>query len=265
MPLREAGGIVYLTFDSFEAHGLPHGVVGRHGGVSPAPWASLNLGGTVGDEPDRVAENRRRAFDALGRSLASAFDVWQVHSAEVVVASEPRGSRPIVQADAILTRRPEVTLFMRFADCVPVLLYDPAHQAVGLVHAGWLGTVRQTLPAAIRRMRESFGTRPADLVAGIGPSIGPDHYAVRDDVVSQIRASLGPSAEQHLVARDGRIHLDLWSASRALLEAEGVGQIEAAGICTACQVEDWFSHRAEAGKTGRFGALLALGKGAGVG
>jgi YfiH family protein len=145
------------------------------------------------------------------------------------------------------------------------LLYDPAHQAVGLVHAGWLGTVRQTLPAAIRRMRESFGTRPADLVAAIGPSIGPDHYTVRDDVVRQIRASLGPSAEQHLRAEDGRVHLDLWSASRALLEAEGVRQIEAAGICTACHVKDWFSHRAEAGKTGRFGALLALGEGAGVG
>jgi len=260
MPLHEAGNVRYFTFESLDAHGVPHGVLGRRGGVSPAPWESLNLGGTVGDAPERVTENRRRAFDTLGRSLNSAFDVWQVHSADVVVASEPRGGRPIVQADAILTRHPGVTLFMRFADCVPVLLYDPVRRAVGLVHAGWLGTVRKTVRAAVRKMAESFGTSPADLVAGIGPSIGPDHYPVRDDVVAQIRQSLGDAADEHLRAQDGGVHLDLWSASRSLLEAEGVNEIEVAGICTACHVGDWFSHRAEAGKTGRFGALIGLGE-----
>jgi len=258
MPFHDSGGVRYFTFDSLDAYGLRHGVVGRRGGVSPAPWKSLNLGGTVGDAPKRVAENRRRAFDALGLRLSSAFDVWQVHSADIVLAEGPRASQPIVQADAILTRRQGVTLFMRFADCVPVLLFDPARRAVGLVHAGWLGTVRRTLSAAIRAMVQSFGTKPEELLAGIGPSIGPDHYAVREDVVGQIRSSLGPSAENHLHARDGSVHLDLWSASRALLEAEGVRKIEVAGLCTACDTAEWFSHRAEAGKTGRFGAVISL-------
>jgi YfiH family protein len=258
MPFHDAGGVRYFTFSSLDDHGLPHGIIGRRGGVSPAPWESLNVGGTVGDAPERVAENRRRAFDALGLQLSSAFDVWQVHSAEVVIADAPRASRPIVQADALLTRRPGVTLFMRFADCVPVLLFDPASGAIGLIHAGWLGTVRKTVSAAIRAMVHSFGTAPKDIIAGIGPSIGPDHYAVREDVVGQVRESLGRDAEAHLHARNGKIHLDLWSVSRALLEAEGVRHIEMAGLCTACDTAEWFSHRAEVGKTGRFGGLISL-------
>jgi YfiH family protein len=260
MPLHDSGGICSFTFASLDLYGLPHAIVGRRGGVSPAPWESLNLGGTVGDASERVAENRRRAFAALELSLSSAFDVWQVHSAEVVLAEGPRGSRPIVQADAILTRERSVTLFMRFADCVPVLLFDPRQGAIGLVHAGWLGTVRKTVQTAVRKMKAAFGTRPEDLLAGIGPSIGPDHYTVRDDVVGHVRRSLGASAEEHLRMRDGAIHLDLWSASRALLEAEGVRQIEVAGLCTGCNTGDWYSHRAEAGRTGRFGALITLGE-----
>jgi YfiH family protein len=259
MPFHDSGGVRYFTFDSLDAHRVPHGVITRRGGVSPAPWESLNVGGTVGDEAGRVRENRLRAFGALGRPLESAFDVWQVHSAEVVVAEGPRGAQPIVQADAILTRRHDVTLFMRFADCVPILLYDPEHEAIGLVHAGWLGTARQTARAAVRKMAEAFGSRAQELVAGIGPSIGPDHYPVREDVVAQIREALGPTCEPHLRPHDGQMHLDLWSATRALLEAEGIRQIEQAGICTACRVDDWYSHRAENGKTGRFGALIALG------
>jgi hypothetical protein len=258
MPIHDAGGVRYFTFESLEECGIPHGVITRRGGVSPAPWKSLNVGGTVGDDADRVRENRLRAFGAFGLPLDSAFDVWQVHSAEVIVAEAPRGAQAIVQADAILTRRRGVTLFMRFADCVPILLYDPIKEAVGLVHAGWLGTARRTAQAAVRRMAEAFGSRPEDLVAGIGPSIGPDHYPVREDVVSRIRESLGAAAEPHLHAHDGRIHLNLWSATRALLEEDGVRRIEEAQICTACSVEDWFSHRAEGGTTGRFGAVLAL-------
>ncbi len=260
MPFHDAGGVGYFTFASLDGRGLPHGVVGRRGGVSPAPWESLNLGGTVGDSPERVAENRRRAFNALGFELSSGFDVWQAHSADVVLAEGPRGSLPIVRADAIITRSKDVTLFMRFADCVPVLLFDPVRKAIGVAHAGWLGTVRRTLAAAVHAMVQHFGTKPKNLIAAIGPSIGPDHYAVRQDVVSQLRESLGAEADAHLHARDGETYLDLWSASRAMLEGEGVRRIEVAGLCTACDTSSWFSHRAEAGKTGRFGALISLGK-----
>lgn len=253
--------ILYYQFDSFRRPGLAHAVFARHGGVSPEPWASLNFGISTGDEPKRARENHQRAFTALGRDPNSMADLWQVHSAEVVMVTEPhRAEARLPKADGMVTDRPEVTLFMRFADCVPVLLFDPVKRAVGIVHAGWKGTALKAAAAGVRKMTEQFGTRPADLIAGIGPSIGPDHYEIGSEVVEQIRTAF-PHRWLELLAlrrQDGSVHLDLWAANRITLEEAGVGQVEVAGICTACHTDDYFSHRAERGRTGRFGALLAL-------
>src|SRR5215211_273469 len=114
-------GLCYLQFDSLN---VKHAAFTRHGGVSPEPWGSLNVGGTVGDDPARVRENRILSFRAMGCAPESIFDVWQVHSADVVCAQAPRSSNESYrQADIILTDKPEVTLFMRFADCVPLLVH----------------------------------------------------------------------------------------------------------------------------------------------
>ncbi len=227
--------------------------------MSPAPWAALNLGGTVGDAPENVVENRRRVFQAVGKKVESLFDVWQVHSADVVRADSPRPLHlPHRLADAILTDRPEVTLFMRFADCVPIFVYDPLHQAVGLVHAGWQGTVKRVITNAIHAMQAEYGTAPQDVIATIGPSIGAHHYQVGADVINEVRSVFGQDAQSLLSEDEGETRLDLWQANRLLLEQAGVRRIEVAGICTACHPEDWFSHRGEKGKTGRFGAILAL-------
>jgi YfiH family protein len=147
---------------------------------------------------------------------------------------------------------------MRFADCVPILLYDPLKRAVGIVHAGWEGTVKQIAAAAVRAMTANFGSRPADILAGIGPSIGPDHYEVGVDVIARVRSTFGEVAEGLLPQRGERHHFDLWAANQATLQQAGVGRVEVAGICTACHREDWYSHRAESGRTGRFGALIAI-------
>lgn len=258
MPFRQVGDLRLYSLESLNRPGLTHAAFTRLGGVSPSPWASLNLGGTVGDDGPRVLENKRRALVAVGRSGESLHEVWQVHSADVVHAQAPRGPAALRQADAMITSNPQVTLLMRFADCVPILLYDPGKQAIGLVHAGWLGTARKTVVQAVRALRQAFGCDPAELLAGLGPSIGPDHYAVGEDVIGAVREALGPSADEVLVARNGQVHLDLWLANRRLLEGEGVSSIEVAELCTACHLEDWYSHRGEAGKTGRFGALMAL-------
>ena len=250
--------LVYYQFKSLLQQDLIHGVFTRHGGVSPDPWHSLNLGGTVGDAPDKVAKNRRRLFSALNRPVSSVFDAWQVHSANVVIADGPRNDRPHTKGDIILTDDPGVTLLMRFADCVPILLYDPRRSAIGIAHAGWLGTVRRAAEFAIKAMVQTFQSDPADILAGLGPSIGPDHYTVGAEVVEQIEASFGRNASRHLDRRNGKTYLDLWSANRALLQEQGVVQIEVAQICTACNINDWYSHRSEGGKTGRFGAAITV-------
>lgn len=258
MPFSDSASLRYYRFDIFPA-GLTQAVFTRRGGVSPTPWAALNVGGTVGDDADRVRENRRRSFEAAGRGLDSMFDVWQVHSADVVKTKAARNSdEDYHKADIILTNSPEVTLFMRFADCVPVLLYDPVQAVVGMVHAGWLGTVRGASRAAVEAMVAEYGCRPADILAAIGPSIGVDHYEVGADVLAQVGVAFGAAETQLVQSRDGRTYLDLWAANRVQLRTAGIEQIEVSGICTACHTDDWFSHRAEKGKTGRFGALIAL-------
>ena len=257
MPFQDNGAIRYFQFDLF--HDLTHAVFTRRGGLSPDPWASLNLGGTVGDDLQRVRENCLRALSAIQLDPASVYDVWQVHGVDVVIAEAPRLPEiPHQQADAILTDKPGLTLMMRFADCVPILLHDPVRGVAGIAHAGWMGTVCGTVRAALDAMQTRFGCKPADIRAGIGPSIGPDHYEIGPDVVVQVRQAFGPAADSLLEVRGGSTYFDLWSANRLHLEKAGVTQIDVAGLCTACHTEDWFSHRAEKGRTGRFGAVVAL-------
>jgi YfiH family protein len=258
MPFRQIGSLRIFQFESLASPRLVQAIFTRRGGVSPGPWCSLNVGATVGDDWGRVLENRRRSFSAVGRRLDSIHDVWQVHSANVVVANQPRADSDLVQADVLVSDNPHVTLFMRFADCVPILLYDPKRQIVGLAHAGWLGTVRGVATAVVQAMVEIYGSKPRDILAGIGPAIGQEHYPIGPEVVAQIRDAFGSHANRHLRVLNGAPHFDLWSANRELLERQGVGSVEVAELCTACHMEDWYSHRGERGETGRFGALIAL-------
>jgi len=254
-------GLRYYQFSIFPPEVI-QAVFTRQGGESPAPWRGLNLGGSVGDERLRVRANRQRAFAAIGRDEASMYDVWQIHSADVVLANAPHPhlhNPPELKADAIITDNPRVTLWMRFADCTPILLYDPKRHVLGLVHAGWLGTLRRAAAHTAQAMRAAYGSQPADLLAAIGPSIGPDHYEVGPDVEERAFGAFGRKAETLFERFHGpKPHFNLWAANRLVLEEAGVHQIENAGLCTACHTEDWFSHRAEKGKTGRFAVALAL-------
>jgi len=258
MPFSRQNGLSYYKFEIFPEN-LTQAVFTRQGGVSPPPWDSLNVGGSIGDDLAHVRANRIRSFQALGRVPESIHDVWQVHSADVVYAEEPRPlDAPYQKADIMLTDNPRVTLFMRFADCTPILLYDPQKQVIGIVHSGWLGTVRGAARVAADAMRRRYGSNPADILAAIGPAIGPDHYEIGEDVIVQVKEMFGPDSESLLERHGESIHFNLWKANQLLLEEAGVKQIETAEICTACHLDDWFSHRGEKGKTGRFGALIAL-------
>jgi len=258
MPFSQQNGLRYFTFEIFPQN-ITQAIFTRQGGISPRPWDSLNVGGSIGDDLLHVRENRIRSFKALGRAPESIHDVWQVHSADVVYADAPRPIDTAYQkADILLTDNPRVTLFMRFADCTPILLYDPKKQVIGIVHSGWLGTVRSAVRVAVEAMQERYASHPADILAAIGPSIGPDHYEIGDDVISQVRNTFGADALSLLEEHGESVHFNLWNANRVLLEKAGVKQIEIAEICTACHTDDWFSHRGENGKTGRFGALIAM-------
>ncbi len=255
----QAGPISYQFEQWLDQPSLVHAVFTRHGGTSGAPWNSLNFGGTVGDDPQAVERNIRIAFDSLALDGANACTVWQIHSADVIMAEAPvPGRRWLARADGMITNRGGMPLLMRFADCVPVLFYDPAHQAIGIAHAGWRGTVNQVVVSTLRAMQDAFGSQPAEIEAGIGPSIGPDRYQVGPEVVEAVAQAFGTTQDLIRYADDGSTYLNLWEANRLALERAGVRKIEVSGLCTASNLDDFYSHRAEHGKTGRFAAIISL-------
>ena len=249
----------YYTFPSFDAYsGVRHAVLTRQGGISPAPWDSLNLGWTVGDDRANVEANYRRWAGALGLVREELTTTWQVHGNRVLVADGSRyGMRD--QADALITRVPGLPLVQRYADCTPILLYDPVRQACGIAHAGWQGTVARCAEAAVGAMQQEFGCKPADLVAGVGPAIGRCCYEVGPEVVDAIRAS--HRDPDRLFAAGPQSHtamLDLWEANAQQLHDARVTQVEVAGLCTSCHRQTFLSHRGDHGHTGRFAAFIMV-------
>lgn len=250
--------LAYYQFSQWS--GLTHGIFTRSGGVSQAPWASLNMGGNVGDDPKAVRHNHERMYAALGVADSRACSVWQVHSADAVLADGPvRGRRWLALADGMVTDRPGIPLSMRFADCTPLMFYDPVQGVIGIAHAGWRGTVQGMGGNVVRLMARAYGCKPANIQAAIGPSIGPEHYQVGEEVVAAVYEHFGTT--DGLIRRDsadGTAYLDLWAANHLELERAGVEQIEVAAICTVRNNHEFYSHRAEKGRTGRFGAVICL-------
>jgi len=262
MPFEQAKSLRYYTFDSLKKFPLTHGLFTRQGGVSEEPFAHLNVGSAVGDAADAVQQNISLIFDTFNLSKDSLFDSRLVHGTNAVEAEEmgALGNYAPQDADIILTRDPKTTLFMRYADCIPLLFYDPVQHAVALAHAGWKGTVQRVAATAIEEMKMKYGSQPADLRVAIGPGICVEHYEVGSDVLAEVENAFGEDAADLLLSRNGSTYFDLLSANILSLREAGVVEIEASGLCTASNTDDWFSHRAEGGRTGRFGVLLTLNK-----
>jgi hypothetical protein len=260
MPFHHKHEVKYYTFEALEQQPLTHAVFTRRGGVSHAPWGSLNMGMSVGDARDNVQQNKQRAFEAIERDLSGFADSWLVHSKDVFIYDQPDPPDfdNQTKADIILTDNPAVSLFMRYADCVPLLFYDPEHHAIGLAHSGWKGTVLKVGQAAVKAMQARYGSDPAKMIAAIGPSISAERYEVGEDVIREVQAAFGKDAAVVLPRFNDSVHFDLWRANQLTLEQIGVGTVELAGLCTATHPEDWYSHRGEGGNTGRFGVLIGL-------
>lgn len=267
MDLDDTPILPFLSYAPLaELPGLAHGVSTRAGGLSEPPYHSLNLGLHVGDDPGRVLANRRRAARALGFGPEDLVLAAQVHGAQVArVGAAERGRGALDQAsalpdaDALITDQPGLLLGILVADCLPILLVEPASGALGLAHAGWRGTVADIAGRTVAAMVRAYGVRPERLLAVIGPGIGRASFTVGPDVLAAFRAAFGAGAAE-LIDLDGedRGRVDLAEANRRQLRRAGLApeQIHLDPACSASDLARFFSHRAEGGRTGRFGAFL---------
>ncbi len=230
--------------------GFPHGFTTREGGASDPPFDGLNLGGAVGDDPARVAANWALLERGTGLSFAR---VRQVHGARAVRVDA--ACAPALEADVVVSAAAGVAACVSVADCVPVLVADPDSGAVAAAHAGWRGTLARAAAEAVRALAAEAGASPGRMVACIGPSIGPCCYEVSADLAARFGAEIGPE----VVHAGGRPRLDLWEANAAVLRLSGVPaeRIELLGRCTSCERDLFFSHRRDAGRTGRQVAFIA--------
>lgn len=251
-------GLVLLSADLLGALGVPHAFTTRVGGVSAPPLDALNLGRGVGDAREAVRENRTRALRALERSLGDHVEASQVHGREVALVTGAHRGQVVPGADGLASADPAVVLAVHCADCVPLLLADARRRAVAAVHTGWRGTGAGAAQAAVSAMGHAFGSRPGDLVAAIGPSIGPCCYEVDAPVVERVRGWPWRDAVLTPSRRQGHWMFDLWEANRRQLVDAGVpsAAIAVAGLCTAHHPALFFSARRD-GHTGRMAAIIA--------
>jgi YfiH family protein len=269
LKIVEHDGLRSYRFRELPDNGVVrHAIFSRHGGVSEGPFASLNLSMSVPDERERVYANRRRVYGRFNRDTDTVVHAHLIHGARVASVTQANNGTWIEHVDGLITDQPGCVLTMNFADCAPILVYDPRRKAIGLGHAGWRGAIVDLPGAMVRKMVEAFRSDPADLVAAIGPCIGPCCYEVGEEVIAAVRAKfqtadtllLEPSGVNEVRSNGDHRIFDLPEANRRNLAAAGVKTIELPTYCTACRTDLFFSHRAEKGKTGRFGVVFALGE-----
>ena len=227
----------------WDADGYRVAFTTRVGGVSEGPYASLNLGRKSGDDPERADENRRIACEAIGADVEKLALNFQVHSARVLRAvPAQRGEH----ADGLWTDEPGLPILAMSADCLPIVLARVGKPGVTVLHAGWRGLLAGIVAAGA----EVLGGEK--LVAAVGPAIGPCCYEVGEEVAAPFRRAFGLG-----IVRDGK--LDLWRAAERALRAAGCVLVDRVDLCTACAPERFFSHRRDAGVTGRQGVIGVIG------
>lgn len=276
MRTNETEGVVYLTYPSLsECDFIKHAFSTRIGGVSEGIYSTMNLSFTRGDDEKAVKENFRRIAAAIGVSCDDMVFSDQTHTTNVrMITAEDRGNgitRPktFFDVDGMITNIPGLVLTTFYADCVPLYFADPVHKAIGLAHSGWRGTVGRIGEKTLNLMQDTYGTNPADVIAAIGPSICKDCYEVSEDVAQAFQAAfsheacaqiLFPHTKQNDGSNENKYQLDLWKANELILLAAGVRpeHLTTPELCTCCNSELLFSHRATKGKRGNLAAFLTI-------
>lgn len=264
---KVVNGVPLLTYPLLErTNVVKHGFSTRLGGVSTGDCATMNISTTRGDAPEAVEENKRRLAGALGVKVEDFTFTYQTHTTNVaVVREEDRGTR-FMETDGMVTNVPGICLVTFYADCVPLYFVDPVKKVIGLSHSGWRGTVHKMGKVTVEKMAEVYGTNPADVVAAVGPSICQDCYEVSEDVIAKFRDSFEECHWQQLFYQKeeqreaGKYQLNLWKANELVLKKAGIpkDQIAVTNLCTHCNPNVLFSHRATGGKRGNLSAFLAL-------
>lgn len=224
----------------------------RHGGVSPDPYASLNLGHSTADEASHCAENRSLFLGDFGFTPTQVASAHQVHGVNILVAAAPGREEGY---DALITQEKGLVLAVSVADCTPILLYDSVRQVAAAIHAGWKGTTSYLVQRTVVAMGEVFGSRPENIYAWIGACIGFEDYEVSEDV-----AHLFPEPFKLAKTQPGKYLVDLKGFNAAQLEETGIPeeQIEISTFSTVANNADFYSHRAESGITGRMWAIICM-------
>lgn len=262
--LHESQGLTWLTSESLSLPGLAHGFSTRPGGVSCAPWDSLNLGISRGDDPDHVRENYRRFCAVVGMDpLRTVLSRQDHHDNILHVTSDDAGKglwreRDYQSVDALICDEPDIPIAVFSADCGVILLFDPVHRAIGAVHAGWRGTAMGLVKKTALTMADTFGTDPKDLICAIGPSIGQCCFETDDDVPTALRQALGSNVEAFMERRGEKWHIDLKSINAWWLRSLGVAHIDICDHCTVCRPDLYWSHRRSGNARGVQAAMISL-------
>lgn len=267
--VQKQNGVVYLTFPILERlDGITHAFSTRLGGVSEGDVGTLNLSFSRETDREKVAENHRRLAAAAGYPVERMVFSSQTHTTNVrVVTEEDQGKgytarQDFDDVDGLVTNVPGIPLVTFYADCVPLLLVDPVHRAIGCSHSGWKGTVANMGKETLKVMEQEYGTDPKDVYAAIGPSICQDCYEVSSDVIVQFRRAYPEELWPLLFypTSEEKYQLNLWEACRQNFLAAGMllEHIAMPDICTCCNPGFLFSHRASHGKRGNLAAVLML-------
>ena len=264
---QERCGVSFYTCPDPSWRGTAHGFSTRLGGVSPAPWDSLNLGANRGDDPANIRENFNRFCAAVGADANALVKNHQVHGTTVRPVTEADILPDSAQAgtfegDGLVTDRPGVCLTIFSGDCIPILLYDPKRRCAAAVHAGWRGTAAGAATKAVEAMVQGYGCRPEHILAAIGPGIGPCCFETHSDVPDGLRTGLGEDAApliRPLPAR-GKFSVDLKGANARWLERAGLDRehIALCPACTACELDVFWSHRVQGNTRGSMAAMIQL-------
>ncbi len=265
--IRENGGVPFLTFPIFPDDEIVHGFSTRLGGVSEGIWSSMNLSFSRGDREERVRENFDRIARAIGFSVEDLVFTDQVHGTDLLAVTEQHRGMGIARqkpenVDGLITNVPGIPLAGFYADCVPLFFYDPVKRAVGIVHSGWRGTAGKIGAAAVSRMSRAFGSDPSDILAAIGPSICGDCYEISRDVAEEFMDAFARGRWSRFLRDDGNghYHLDLWTANEQILLDAGLKKehLFITDLCTCCNPDLLFSHRATHGKRGNLAGFIML-------